>query len=367
MSILTDTERFEKWLRTQCDVVEDDLTYKHERMRKNAFVFLRATYYRWARKVRDWCPEVLDAPEVLAIGDLHTENFGTWHDGDGRLVWGVNDFDEAARMPYTLDLVRLAASAILAPEQPLTARRICDAIQSGYEHGLENQRPTILDEYAVWMRAFVIVTDADCEKFWDEVEKYPNPKRGKPPKRVTVGLQRSLPKGAEIKRFCTCRKGGGSLGRPRYVAVAKWHGGQVVREAKALVPSAWDWAHKPKPDGSAFFEVAWGRHRSPDPFLSGDRHFVYRRIAPNDRKADLGDDAGRKLPRELLRAMGRDLAATHAAHPKRRDEVAADLKKRPSGWLTRAAQAAAKGVQRDFETWRAQPAAAETKRARKGR
>ena len=51
---------------------------------------------------------------VLAVGDIHLENFGTWRDADGRLVWGVNDFDEAAQMPYVLDLVRLAASALLA-------------------------------------------------------------------------------------------------------------------------------------------------------------------------------------------------------------------------------------------------------------
>ena len=34
-------------------------------------------------------------PAVLAVGDLHTENFGTWRDAEGRLIWGINDFDEA--------------------------------------------------------------------------------------------------------------------------------------------------------------------------------------------------------------------------------------------------------------------------------
>ena len=33
------------------------------------------------------------------------------------------------------------------------------------------------------------------------------------------------------------RRGGG-LGRPRYVATAVWRGGKIVREAKAVVPSA---------------------------------------------------------------------------------------------------------------------------------
>jgi uncharacterized protein (DUF2252 family) len=31
-----------------------------------------------------------------------------------RLVWGVNDFDEACRLPYTNDLVRLATSVTMA-------------------------------------------------------------------------------------------------------------------------------------------------------------------------------------------------------------------------------------------------------------
>ena len=107
--------RTNAWLATQCDVVKKDIVYKHHRMKKSPFIFLRATYFRWARKIGDWCPELMDAPQLLSIGDLHLENFGTWRDADGRLVWGVNDFDEAAVMPYVLDLVRLATSIRLAP------------------------------------------------------------------------------------------------------------------------------------------------------------------------------------------------------------------------------------------------------------
>lgn len=53
------------------------------------FVFLRATYWRWCEIIFDICPELATAPEVLAIGDTHLENFGTWRDAEGRLVWGV--------------------------------------------------------------------------------------------------------------------------------------------------------------------------------------------------------------------------------------------------------------------------------------
>ena len=47
---------YEKWLRKQCDVVEEDLDTKHHRMRKSAFDFLRATYFRWDRTIETLCP-----------------------------------------------------------------------------------------------------------------------------------------------------------------------------------------------------------------------------------------------------------------------------------------------------------------------
>jgi len=117
MSFSKDNSAYEAWLAKQCDVVAKDVDYKHHRMKKSAFIFLRATYFRWAKKIGTLCPELMDAPQVLSVGDLHLGNFGTWRDADGRLVWGVNDFDEAAVMPYPLDLVRLAASIRPCPRR----------------------------------------------------------------------------------------------------------------------------------------------------------------------------------------------------------------------------------------------------------
>jgi uncharacterized protein (DUF2252 family) len=79
---------FEKGLRTQCAIVEPDLDYKHERMRKSAFDFIRATFFRWAGCIETTCPSLKDAPVVLSVGDTHVENFGTWRDVEGRLIWG---------------------------------------------------------------------------------------------------------------------------------------------------------------------------------------------------------------------------------------------------------------------------------------
>lgn len=40
-------------------------------------------------------------------------SFGTWRDGLGRLIRGIDDFDYAYPLPFLNDLVRLAVSAIL--------------------------------------------------------------------------------------------------------------------------------------------------------------------------------------------------------------------------------------------------------------
>ncbi|MDQ3104815.1 MAG: DUF2252 domain-containing protein [Actinomycetota bacterium] len=47
---------------------------------------------------------------VWIHGDLHAENFGTYMNSDGVLVFDVNDFDEAYLGPFTWDLLRFVAS-----------------------------------------------------------------------------------------------------------------------------------------------------------------------------------------------------------------------------------------------------------------
>lgn len=50
---------------------------------------------------------------VWIHGDLHAENFGTYMNASGVLVFNVNDFDEAYVGPYVWDLKRFAASVAL--------------------------------------------------------------------------------------------------------------------------------------------------------------------------------------------------------------------------------------------------------------
>jgi uncharacterized protein (DUF2252 family) len=352
MSFSKDNDDFEAWLAKHCDVVEEDIHYKHRQMKESAFIFLRATYFRWARKVGKWCPELMDAPQVLAVGDMHAENFGTWRDEDGRLVWGVNDFDEAAVMPYALDLVRLAASIRLADELDAGNQAVARELLDGYDEGLCTPQPALLFEGETWLRDYAERDENEPEKFWCKVSNYTE---ATPPAEVAKGLIEHLPKDVEkanVKFSQLFKKGMGSLGRPRYLAVAYWRGGRVLREAKALVPSAWHWAHGTKHDWSNFKTLADGPYRAPDPFLRVHGKCVFRRIGADAQKIELGKSPGKKLERKLVKAMGFDLASIHAADARGKRAILADLKKRPDGWLHAAAKIAAAAVERDFEEWR---------------
>jgi len=135
MSIAEATRSYEDWIRRAGSLVEAELREKHAQMRDDLFMFFRGSFYRWTQLWQSQADELSRAPRVLAVGDLHIENFGTWRDVEGRLVWGVNDFDEAAMLPYTNDLVRLAASALLAIGEghlSLRAKDACTAILDAY-------------------------------------------------------------------------------------------------------------------------------------------------------------------------------------------------------------------------------------------
>ena len=349
MSFVAENTAFEAWLRQQCQVVEKDLHAKHKKMSASPFDFLRATFFRWAGTIAKICPDLATSRAVIAVGDIHVENFGTWRDVEGQLVWGVNDFDEAAVIPCAFDLVRLATSVRLAPDPQVSNRDSVDAILDGYRRGLKARRPTLLDEQETWMRPFVACSDEERAKFWKEVEGYPAP-TDPVPEVVERGLRQSFPPGAAVERFATRRKGGGSLGRPRYVAIACWRGGRVVREAKALVPSAWDWAHGAADSPSRFKELATGPSCSPDPFLTVQDNFIFRRVAADLRKVEFGPDARLALHHELLRAMGFELGTIHGSAGAA-DAIRDDFNRLPSGWLRSASRDVATSVQTDYHEW----------------
>src|SRR5258708_2267539 len=111
------SRHFEAWLAQRTHLDQKDLRLKHSNMKADLFMFLRATYYRWAQLWPKVCPDLAKAPHVLAVGDLHIENFGTWRDVEGRLVWGVNDFHE----PWPMPCARALATPASQPSPTATA------------------------------------------------------------------------------------------------------------------------------------------------------------------------------------------------------------------------------------------------------
>ena len=348
MDIREATRRYERWMAAHLPVVVSDLRLKHERMRENAFVFLRGTFYRWMQQWPTTCASLADAPRVLAVGDLHLENFGTWRDSEGRLVWGVNDVDEACALPYAVDLVRLATSAILAAHQghlALSVRDICATILNGYGASLERGgRPIVLAERRRWLRDIALNELRDPAAYWPKLEDVPSVTRNVP----HDALRRSLPDPRLRYRVGRRVAGVGSLGRPRFVALTEWGGAHIAREAKAWLPSAAEWA-RGRPSGSAHGATLLKRAvRAPDPFFAIDEGWVVRRLAPDCSRIELSDLPGKRDEEKLLRVMGWETANLHLGTP-RRAVVRAHLRSRPKRWLDEAAMA--ETVDADWRAW----------------
>jgi hypothetical protein len=351
--IIMATIDYERWLKRRIDVVEPDLQLKHEAMAGSLFAFLRATFYRWVSLWLEVCPDLAEAPRVLAVGDLHVENFGTWRDIEGRLVWGVNDVDEAARMPYALDLVRLVTSAILAKREnglAIDASSAATAVLEDYSASLEaGGKPFILEESHPGLREMAMGAEREPTKFWSKLTKLP---RATPPKDIQRLLQGSFPDEAQDIAFSHRIAGVGSLGRPRYVATAQCNGGLAAREAKAWLPSAWGWARgRPK---ERAYSVRLLEHsvRQPDPYYAVEDGWVIRRLGPHCGRIELAELPKRRDERLILRAMGRETANLHLATPDQRTSLLHDLTKRKSDWLLNAAHAMSKATEQDWDRFR---------------
>jgi hypothetical protein len=355
MDILTSTEKYEAWLGERLPLIRADLDHKHELMATAPFPFLRATFYRWSQTWPKAAPESAQAIEVLGVGDLHVENFGTWRDIEGRLVWGINDFDEVCRMPYTCDLVRLATSAhlaIAAEHLRIRPDRAIDAILEGYRQGLASGgRAFVLAEHHTALRLTAVERLKQPELFWEKLNGLPTWK-GKLAASAVKALRRLMPDRGLEYRIVHRVSGLGSLGRRRFVALAEWHGGTIAREAKELTESAWEWAdQRRKRQGILYQRALDCSRRCPDPFVKLRGKWIVRRLAPDCSRIELASLPTKHDAVHLLRAMGFETANVHLGSQEA-PVLAGDLRKRKRGWLQKAALAMVESVTGDWTQWR---------------
>ncbi|HTS87784.1 MAG TPA: DUF2252 family protein [Gemmatimonadales bacterium] len=352
MNIHRSTREYERWLARQLNLVRGDLRLKHQRMKEGVFPFLRATYYRWAMLWPRLCSDLCEGPSVLSVGDLHVENFGTWRDAEGRLVWGINDFDESSWLPAPHDLVRLGTSVIFAIEGghlSLDRHSALRFLLEGYADSVEaGGRPMVLAEQHRALRAMAIERLIDPRRFWEKLERL-KPVRLPPPPGARKALTRQLPPESLTFRLYHRVAGLGSLGRERYVAIAEWGGGKIAREAKALAPSATVWATGQRSEAILYQELVDRAVRCADPFLRAKRRWVVRRLAPDCCRIELSE-----LPRErdetrLLYDMGWETANVHLGTGRRKQ-----LRAVASGgreWLPEAVETMTEAVERDWKEY----------------
>jgi hypothetical protein len=356
MNIVKSTHRFEEWLGRHTELVMPDIRLKHQRMAEAPFPFLRATFYRWMQVWPEVCPDLAKAPKVLAVGDLHVENFGTWRDIEGRLVWGVNDFDEAAVLPYTLDLVRLATSALFAIEAghlALKPKDACASILEGYKESLlHGGRPYVLEEENTWLRQIATGVLRDPVHFWRKMDALPRIS-GQIPVSAKEALEHLMPEQGLIYRTVRRAAGLGSLGHVRVVAIALCRGAKIAREAKALVPSSVYWANGSEGPSEILYQAIISRAvRCPDPFVQLRGRWIVRRLSPHCSRIELTVLPTNRDELRLLSAMGWETANIHLGTVDAPKYIRRHISRLKPGWLYTAAKSMAEAVTDDWRTWK---------------
>src|ERR1700730_9677754 len=350
MNVIKATRDFERWLATQIPLVRRDVAQKHQHMAESPFAFFRATFYRWLQLWHEACGDLVKAPRILSIGDLHIENFGTWRDLEGRLIWGVNDLDEAWPGPYTLDLIRLTTSAYLAVSGAhlcLTKREAAEAIEEGYRDALNaGGRALILAEHHLALSKL-----RDPVHFWAKMAQNP-PYTAKPPSEVRRLLEESFPTPRPAYVLKRRIAGLGSLGHPRILALSSWKGAYVAREAKAIRTSAWAWYRGDSSVDLYGPKLVQSAIRVQDPCVRFHGHWLVRRLAPDCSRIEIASLPAERDEARLLYCMGWETANMHFASSRAIPQIKRDLAARRGRWLHKASKAMVKATMEDWEGWR---------------
>jgi uncharacterized protein (DUF2252 family) len=124
---------------------------KYELMALSPFGYLRGAVPVMAADL-----SVLPSTGIVSqlCGDAHVRNLGAFAAPDGRLVFDINDFDEAIRGPFEWDLKRMAASLVLAGRE------------SGHKASSAHQAVVqCIERYCTQMRAFAKMPAIEVGRF----------------------------------------------------------------------------------------------------------------------------------------------------------------------------------------------------------
>lgn len=149
---------------------------KFAKLAESPFDFFRGTALLF---YRDLAGADAAMPQVLAVGDVHPENFGAMPNRDGSPFFGINDFDEAHFAPFTWDLRRGALGFWLVARQQGRSkkkrRKTVRAFVAGYLDGLlefarddrESERQLRIDNSPAMIRGLLEGALAERREFLD--------------------------------------------------------------------------------------------------------------------------------------------------------------------------------------------------------
>jgi len=355
MNIQQATTSYERWMRRHITVIESDLRSKHEQMKGGLFYFLRGTFFRWAQLWPVLCPDLNRAPKVIAVGDLHVNSFGTWRDAEGRMAWGVDDFDDSYPLPYTSDLVRLAASLKIVSDLGdlnIKLKDGCDIVLEGYQTALKaGGCPIVLAERESMMDRLGIESVDPPEDFWGKLNHRPTV-RHEVPRDAKRALKETLPDDIPGYKTVLRKAGLGSLGQQRFVAIAEWKGGCIAREAKEMIPSSCAWLDDHGGDRNPYYERAIvNAVRAHDPFQKTIGRWIIRRLSPDSNPVEIACLPKKRDEEVLLHAMGTEAANVHLGSSRAKD-LLKDLHRRKSNWLRSASKAMARAIENDWKDYK---------------
>ncbi len=145
----------------------------------------------------------------------------------------------------------------------------------------------------------------------------------------------------------------GSLGRPRYTALAEWQSEPLARETKPLLSSAALWAEKRYKGAEIYYEEILARVvRSLDPIVKVYDGWVVRRLAPDCTRIELAELGPERDEKRMLHTMGWEAGNIHLGTPTAVKAVLDDLKDRKKDWLKKAAEIMTEATLKDWEMWK---------------
>ena len=344
------------------------LRYKIARMSDGPFAFFRGTFHLFARDVLGGFSAPLPlfggpGVEMDLVGDIHSENYGTFKAEDGLVHYDINDFDETTTGRFDFDLCRLATSHFLAARDRgdpldlavratlagLTAYTIllrkllgkskpagldvseqnhcgCEAIDGLITDSVRARRPPFINRLTevkggrrriVRSAKYYNLGPSETEQARRLLTDYRNRQAGLPEKKDAF---------FEVEDVCGRVSGIGSMGRLRYVILLNGKGSatgrNVLLEFKEARPSAYDLYRDRERDQAALtrraervIEVQRLSQASANRFLGfaldGDLSFQVRNLGPHDARIE-----ARALPPGALDGVARTqaeiLARVHA-------------------------------------------------------